>query len=107
MFEVSLLIGPPGSGKSLLGEKLLQTYPSNYVGFVNVGAQLRAQGRLVEEYMARPTVGGKALLREKAKELLRSGLDAAIEADRQGCARGGVAGRRKRGAADRGETAPH
>jgi MoxR-like ATPase len=66
-FGAVLLLGPPGVGKSLLGEALQALGPSTE--FLNVGSQLRERG-LVGPYLEHPTEAGRQELGRAARELL-------------------------------------
>eukprot|EP00798_Chlamydomonas_sp_ICE-L_P024615 gene24615-10236_t len=69
-----LLIGAPGSGKSVLGEAMVQGNPS--IAFVSVGMQLQAEG-LVDEYMDNPTEAGRLQMDQRAALILAQGLQQA------------------------------
>ena len=63
-----LLLGPPGSGKSLLGPKLRQALGPGAT-LLNVGQQLRDEG-LVQRYQEHPTEVGRQGLAARARELI-------------------------------------
>ena len=67
-FGVVLLLGPPGVGKSLLGEALCQLAHGPPTQFLNAGEQLRARG-LLAPYQEHPTEAGRLALEEEAREL--------------------------------------
>jgi len=66
---VVLLLGAPGAGKSVLGRLLSQFHSPTTYGFVNVGDQLRATGR-VQEHLQHPTQLGKKQLAQMARDIL-------------------------------------
>eukprot|EP00798_Chlamydomonas_sp_ICE-L_P024616 gene24616-10237_t len=69
-----LLIGAPGSGKSVLGEAMRRANPST--AFISVGMQLRAEG-LVDEYLDNPTEAGRLQMDQRAALILAQGLQQA------------------------------
>eukprot|EP00798_Chlamydomonas_sp_ICE-L_P031635 gene31635-6829_t len=66
-----LLLGSPGSGKSLLGEAMRRANPS--ITFISVGTQLRAEG-LVDEYTDNPTEARRLHMDQRAALILAQGL---------------------------------
>lgn len=64
-----LLIGPPGSGKSLLGQALARTHPHSVFEFLNVGLRLRKAG-ILHRHLQHPTASGRDELRAEARKLL-------------------------------------
>ena len=64
-----LLLGPPGVGKSLLGEALARAHASTVHSFLSVGEELRATG-LVERAQKHPTEAGRAEMAAEARRLI-------------------------------------
>eukprot|EP00961_Rhodomonas_salina_P193590 2613624-Rhodomonas_salina.1 len=71
MAAAILLLGAPGSGKSVLGQQLLRKDPAHRA-FLNVGAELRkSSSNLLEEQLILPTQSKLSQLREIASNLIR------------------------------------
>lgn len=75
MVGVVTLIGPPGSGKSLMGAALKAAHPEAVLQFLSVGEELRREG-LVEQMQAHPSTDLGQRMRARARELLTAGVSA-------------------------------
>ena len=65
---VVLLVGSPGTGKSLLGRATAAAQPQR-ARFLSVGDVLRAEG-LVAPHLASPTAESAEVLRSRAREII-------------------------------------
>lgn len=64
-----LLIGAPGSGKSVLGKALAATHSLHVHSFINIGQKLRTTDK-VERHLQHPSLASKQGLTTSAEALL-------------------------------------
>ena len=77
---VVLLIGPPGSGKSLLGPKRAAALGQRAT-FLNVGQRLRDES-LVQRFQEHPTEAGRRGMAARARELIGQACAALTQSSR-------------------------